>query len=179
MYNQDNVPDNLYYFQKHEFKYCFGSNTILHSVKFLAAYNKKASVVPGAASGQTILASEALSNIGEAINKAADQTKKRRLETLDREAIDNQNNDKTKQRRLESEAECLEELTNRPVRRLDTGLEDTETLTGDSGPSETVTVDLGQSASSEVEDLAPPPLLTPSKGIYLYLLLFISNTKSN
>ena len=57
------------YFQKHEFKYCFGSNTILHSVKFLAAYNKKASVVPGAASGQTILASEALSDIGEAINK--------------------------------------------------------------------------------------------------------------
>ena len=150
-----------FYFQKHEFKYFLGNKAILHSVKFLSDHHEKMNVVPTAASRHTVLASEALEDIGSEISKAVDKTKKRRLETADKEGVDRQNNDKTKQRRLESEGEILEEETNRLVRGLETGLEDIATLTGDSRPSETVT-------ASDVEDIAPPPHLTPHKGNYLY-----------
>ena len=161
LYDLDNIPDNLYYFQKYEFKYVFNNRIVLNSVKFLALHNEKTSVVPAPASGTTVLASEALKNIGKEISKTRDEAKKRRLETLDRDAVDNQNNDKRKQSRLE--------------------LEDVETVTGDSGPSETVTGDSGPSASSVVEGIASPPPLTPSKGIYLHfhLLYVLDNVLDN
>ena len=131
-------------------------------MKILAAHHEKAIGAPAAPPGQTVMANEAFSNIGAEISKAADKSKKRRLETLDREGVDRQNNDRTKRVRPEiedeeietmtghsgvdvssppSSAEILEEETNRLVTRLDTGLKDTE-------------------------DIAPPRL-TPHKGNYL------------
>ena len=144
LYDLDNVPVmkliyHCFYFQKYEFKYCFGSKTILRSVKLLTDHHEKVCAVPAGPSGPTVLASEALSNIGAEIVKATDKSKKRRLETLDREGVDRQNNDKRIRQEIEDE--------------------ESQTLTGQSG----VDVIGPPSSASEVEDGDPTPL-TPHKG---------------
>ena len=135
-----------FYFQKHNFKYCFGNDTITHSVKFLVAHREKSSAVPSTASGPTVLASEALSSIGAEIEKAADMKKKRRLDILDREGVDRQNNDMTKRVRPDIEDKEI------------------ETMTGQSG----VDVSAPPLSASEVDDITPSQPLTPYKGNYLY-----------
>ena len=135
-----------FYFQKHNFKYCFGNDTITHSVKFLVAHREKSSAVPSTASGPTVWASEALSSIGAEIEKAADMKKKRRLDILDREGVDRQNNDMTKRVRPDIEDKEI------------------ETMTGQSG----VDVSAPPLSASEVDDITPSQPLTPYKGNYLY-----------
>ena len=127
------------FFQNHDFKYSFGSKVVKQSLQFFARNDERTSGLP--TSDKTVPAAEALSQIGSEITKAADASKKRRLETLDQEAVDNQ----TRQRRHDEE-ETIEE----------TRQEEDRTMTGLAGSL----------AEDVVEDIISPTTLTPSKGIF-------------
>ena len=134
---------NFYiFFQNHDFKYSFGSKAVKQSLQFFARHDEKITGVP--TSDKTVPAAEAVSQIGSEITKAADASKKRRLETLDQEAVDNQ----TRQRRHDEE-ETIEE----------TRQEEDRTMTGLAGSL----------AEDVVEDIISPTTLTPSKGIFTYV----------
>ena len=66
------------YFQKHGFKYCFGNEVVLHSVKFLSSHQEKKSGGPASASEHSVPANEAIDLLGAEISKAADKSKKSR-----------------------------------------------------------------------------------------------------
>ena len=131
------------FFQHHDFKYTFGNKVVKHSVQFLVRHQEKTG--EGPAPVQTVPATEALSEIGDKISNVAEKSKKRRLETLDREAIDNQ----TRQRRQDKEDKTKQ-----------TRQEEDQTMTGQAGPL----------ADDDVEDVVCPSSLTPSKGIYFFTM---------
>ena len=102
-----------------------------HSLQFMAAHHQKTSGLPAEASDKTMRASEAFSLIGTEISKATDESKKRRLETLDREAVEKQ----TRQRRLDEEdktGEDIETMTGLAESSADDALEPS-TLTPSKG----------------------------------------------